>query len=148
MTPRPTYETAADLSRERHVIARAAEAWGAAPRKLPKSYGLDFAFVRGRVVVAWAEVKVRTYSASAFPTYMLSLHKWTRGREWSRATRVPFILVVRFTDAILYTVTDDSPPAVQFAGRADRGDWQDAEPCVMLPMTNFRRLQHDHGKQA
>lgn len=29
---------------------------------------------------------------------------------------------------------------VDFAGRADRGDWQDGEPCAMIPLRDFKRL--------
>jgi hypothetical protein len=138
---RPVYETTEDLAREREAITRAAERFEAVPRKLPRSYGLDFAWVRGKRVVAFAEVKVRKVPSTQYADYMVSLSKLIRARELWKVTRCPFYLVVEFSDGIRVWLDDaKSCPKVEFMGRTDRGDWQDEEPCALIPMDKFGRL--------
>jgi hypothetical protein len=49
--------------------------------------------------------------------------------------------IVGFDDDQRYLKVDPAMPLrISMAGRKDRGDKADMEPCVHLPITHFRRL--------
>jgi hypothetical protein len=135
---RPQYERDSDLAAEAEVIAAIEDRWSCRAIKLPKSYRLDFALTKGEQVRAWAEIKCR---GRRYPTYMLSLHKALAGLEMARATGCPFLLVVRYPDGIVYArMQEEMAQSCGIGGRKDRGDWQDIEPVVHIPMDHFRGL--------
>lgn len=140
---RPTYETEADRKNEKRVAQKAASAWGGClAEKLPKQYRADFGFVDSREsVLAWAEVKCRTNEHDRYPTYMLSLAKWLEAERLSQDTGLPFYLLVEFTDGIYYLrVKKLEGISIKMGGRSDRGDAQDREPTVHIPMRHFKPL--------
>jgi hypothetical protein len=136
---RPLYESQSDLQNEFAVAALLAKRWSCEFRKLPIKYGVDFAVCQGRDIVAFAEIKCRSYSYSQLDRlggYMVSAHKWAVGLTLSRSFDVPLVLIVRLTDGIFWT--KDTSGKLVMGGRSDRGDEQDIEPCVLLPMSSFR----------
>lgn len=140
MRARPLYETTESLSEERLVAERIGEAWSCNPVKLARAYQLDFALCRDDAVQAWAEVKVRT---KRYPTYMLSLHKWLAAVELHERTGLPALLVVQWPDLLAYCALSGlrRPLSVTMGGRRDRGDWQDMEPVVHIPLEFFNRVR-------
>lgn len=139
---RPVYETAHDRARETGVSEALALAWRCEVHKLPRLYACDFAVMRDNVVQAWLEIKVRNASYS---TYLLSLHKWIKGVELSEATGKPFLLVVSWPvdgeRVICYRPLVREPVHVVLGGRKDRGDPNDVEPMVEIPMSGFRTIR-------
>jgi len=105
-------------------------------KKLPIFYELDFAVVKNdRTIEAWLEVKERTgfYSDWIFP-----FSKWLTGKKFSEESGKPFYIVQSYpkggkTVVIYLEVTPDLKPEVIWAGRKDRGDWQDMAPHISLP---------------
>ena len=72
---------------------------------------------------------------------MLSVAKLQAAQELCRISKAVFILVVKCADAIYWVkITDYTQFPVVIAGRKDRKDSQDIEPCVMIPMQNFTSL--------
>ena len=136
---RPFYESSEDIQREQSVAAAAAIRWGCEARKLPKAYQLDWAFFRG-TLKAWCEIKCRNTAHAAYPTLLLSAHKWNDGLTFAERFSVPFILLIKWRDGIRYWEVTDIKPEVQVGGRKDRGDAQDIEPCVHLPKELFKQL--------
>jgi hypothetical protein len=145
---RPTYETPGDRAREAAVVDAFASHYSLETIKLPARYPLDFGVLRdsedGKVITAFGEVKVRTHSFGAFPTVILSVAKWAEGMALVERTGTRFLLVVgwdsgsdvRWVD--LTTLT--GPPRIAPGGRQDRGDSDDSEPVVHIPIHVFRRV--------
>lgn len=145
---RPLYETESDRVVEREVISKLAEAWGLGYAKMKMSSVIDFALLDGKKVVAVAEVKARNYSSAdieRFGGLILSTGKVLAAKDWVSALWVPFILAIKLTDGIFYLVIEDEwdwpDMVIELAGRRDRGDLQDIEPCCLIPMELFKRLE-------
>jgi hypothetical protein len=144
---RPLYESEGDRTVEREAIEKIASAWGLSFAKMKISNVVDFALLNGKKVVAVAEVKGRNYSSvdiERFGGLILSAGKMLAAQGWVNLLRVPFVLVVKLTDGLFYMVfepdTDWPELSVEMAGRKDRNDWQDIEPCCLIPMNLFKRI--------
>ena len=144
---RPLYESERDRTVEREAIEKIASAWGLSFAKMKISNVVDFALLNGKKVVAVAEVKGRNYSSvdiERFGGLILSAGKMLAAQGWVNLLRVPFVLVVKLTDGLFYMVfepdTDWPELSVEMAGRKDRNDWQDIEPCCLIPMNLFKRI--------
>jgi|TARA_R110000822_G_scaffold253319_1_gene379825 hypothetical protein len=141
---RPLYETSADLAREKEIASDLERKWGCKFIKMPIRYHLDFVLVKNDVVVAYAELKTRNYSMEAIGKmggYLMSIGKWQSAKSLSESSKVPFILIVKTLDG-LYRARFDTfvPDSVLVRGRTDRDDWQDIEPCVLLNVNKFIRV--------
>lgn len=139
---RPTYETKADLDGEAQIIEMLSSRWSAEFSKLPLQYKLDYAIQRDGCVVAFCELKARKYSMEridAMGGYMISLAKWMAANDLNSITSAPFILIVKTTEGVWhYKVEDFQQPNIVIAGRNDRNDWQDVEPCVLIDCDKFK----------
>jgi hypothetical protein len=147
---RPTYETEDDLQRESEVIKKIESAWKCQAVKLSIKYSLDYGLKRADKVVAFCEIKTRNYTMESIGKmggYLLSLGKWTAAKQLSDATKLPFFLIAKTLDGVYYAqfnsqINDSfSIDDVLFRGRTDRNDWQDIEPCVLLNVSRFNKLQ-------
>lgn len=138
---RPMYENAASLEAETSLKDDIERAWRVSLVKLPISYAVDYAAVRGKSVAAWFELKCRTTLYGTYDTYMLSLHKWQALKSLARIR--PSFLVVRFVDGpwFLRVQADGMPSDVVIGGRFDRGDPQDIEPVVLIDMSKFEKMR-------
>lgn len=141
---RQLYETQEDLSSEAEVANYLSKIWKCEMSKLPIRYHLDFVAQRGKNAVAFCEVKVRNYSMEQIGKmggYMLSLGKWSSAKQMCEASGLPFILVIKTTDGIWFSLIDSfKPDSVIVNGRTDRDDWQDIEPCVLIKQSRFKRI--------
>ena len=81
---RPKYETQADRNNEQRVADLLAEK-GYSLDKLPMSFGLDVAITDDfeEKIVAFAEIKARTFEMNKYPTAMINLHKVIRAHDIS-----------------------------------------------------------------
>lgn len=137
---RKIYQTAEDKKRQGSVAERLMEAWNCDFVTAP-----DLSFVDGKVLdsggrlAALVEIKTRRNASTKYPTYMLSAHKWRNALQAANEYRVPFMLVVEFTDGI-YAAKIRSDYNIQKGGRYDRGDSMDVEDCVYIPMADFRKV--------
>jgi hypothetical protein len=141
---RQLYETQEDLSSEAEVADYLSKIWKCEMSKLPIRYHLDFVAQRGKNAVAFCEVKVRNYSMEQIGKmggYMLSLGKWSSAKQMCEASGLPFILIIKATDGIWFSLIDSfKPDSVIVNGRTDRDDWQDIEPCVLIKQSRFKRI--------
>jgi hypothetical protein len=136
-TPRPTYETEADRSREEQVAEYLESRWGLARRKLPIKDRFDYAFLdKSRHIDRYVEIKCRSHNIGKYPTIMLSSSKVLTAKAVSFFLGIPCYLVVRFGDGTIHSVIMSAgghlPPEI--GGRFDRGDPQDVEPVVHYPV--------------
>jgi hypothetical protein len=139
---RPMYETEADRGKEGSFIGDLCAAWQCEARKLPIHYKLDFAMMRDGIIKAFLETKVRTYERDYFDTYMISMAKVLAAREYSAFAGVPSLLAVRWSDGDGFIALNGMKDfEIGFGGRGDRGDPQDMEPIVFIPIENFREVR-------
>ena len=143
---RPIYETDKDREQEADFIKELCIAWKCEAKKLPIHYKLDFALIREGVIRAFLEMKIRSYAKGYFDTYMISMAKVLAAQEYSAFAGVASLLAVRWNDEdgfiALHKMKDFH---LGFGGRGDRGDSQDMEPVVFIPIQHFRRIRVQNG---
>ncbi len=133
------YENEHTLANERVVISALAEKWGVGVVKLPRRYSVDFALLRDKKVMAWAELKSRGNPIHTYPTYQVSLHKYLNLAALCRDTSIISLLIVEWQDCVGY-VNIPTPIDIVFGGTTKRGDWEDQEPMVEIPISEFKIL--------
>ncbi len=136
---RPLYETKINLNSEIKVMDYVSQCWNVVYFKLPMSYKIDYAIYRDTNLVGFAEVKCRTHTFGAFPTYIISLAKVLEARRLGRETNTTSILIVSWLGALAY-LDFFSPFTTKQGGRSDRGDWQDQEPMEHFELKYFKRV--------
>jgi hypothetical protein len=137
MTMRPTYENGSTLAEEIAIAKEVGELWDVNLTKMPRAYRLDFSIrnMQGRFK-AWTEIKRRFHKFDTYPNTFLSLGKVFAAREFNEYTELPCLFIVKFDDCIAYA--DMLPKRELFqGGRNDRDDWQDQEPLVLVPKSDF-----------
>jgi hypothetical protein len=145
---RPMYERATDRANESEVAGLVADKWRCEARKQPIAYQIDYALLRDTGVVALMEVKDRPKYTwdyfSRFGGYRLSLHKWDAALRYSRAMNLPFVLAVRASGDLRRLVFQPGGgwdvDGLIWAGRKDRGDWQDQEAHAVFKAERFQPL--------
>tara|TARA_Y100000310_G_scaffold331399_1_gene404871 strand:+ start:664 stop:1095 length:432 start_codon:yes stop_codon:yes gene_type:complete len=139
---RPLYETDKDRDREAGFVEELCIAWQCEARKLPIRYKLDYTLIQEGIIRAFLEVKIRSYAKAHFDTYMISMAKVLAAQEYSAFAGVASLLAVRWDDEdgfiALHKMKDFH---LGFGGRGDRGDSQDMEPVVLIPIQHFRRIR-------
>ena len=138
---RPTYETQQDVAHEEVVINLLCDKWKCTAHKAPRFYQTDWSLSKNGEVKAMAEIKFRNKS---YPTYILSLHKFTNLLMGS-ISGVRHLLVVCWPEdgkrVVKYVeITHGLYSKVIHGGRKDRGDSQDQEPMVEIPIERFRTV--------
>lgn len=145
---RPTYESIGDLMLEETVAEHLAKVWNGTMQKMEKFYPVDYALMQNGEVAFWVEIKCRNYSSTELAKmggYMLSVKKLSEIRKLLDTTGIPTDLVVKLTDGIYAARLLGIGPRLKvvIAGRRDRGDPADLEPCAMLPMGHFKKVAED-----
>lgn len=136
---RPLYESESDRSNERAVAQQINASWGVEVVKLPGLYPSDYAITKGKHITALLEIKCRNHELDTFETLWLSLRKVSGCKSMALEAEIPFYLVVRFKHEIRWMLVAKKYPTI-FAGRTDRGDWQDMEPLVEFPVSKFNKF--------
>jgi hypothetical protein len=139
---RPVYESAKDRKAERFFMFLFPEYV-----KVPKAYGFDFLYQSDTGEIFINELKVRNYSKDQVPDgkLILSYNKVLEMINFPAAGRgITFLL----TDGMYYASVDQYErtnshyfPRLTFAGRTDRNDWQDKEPCVQYDVNKLRLVK-------
>lgn len=141
MNERPKYESQQDIELEAGVAKHLASKWSSDAVKLPKFYKCDWALKRGKKVGALLEIKCRKNASDKYPTIILSADKWTYLRQMDESLGVPAFFVAKFTDGIRFIRPAKAQGfTVEMGGRHDRGDWQDVEPVVHIPVSSMTEV--------
>jgi hypothetical protein len=143
---RPLYETDQDRQLEADVGKTLSVLWGCSLIRMKRACVIDYAIKRSGEIVAVMEIKCRTYTYEKLHSMgglILSAHKMQSAKAWRDTHNVAFVLALGLPDGV-YTFsikTEDEWPffPLIIAGRHDRGDAQDIEPCVVIPMERFVR---------
>ncbi len=137
---RPTYESPDDLAAEQEVADIIARRWSVDPVKMPMRFRIDYALFRDHDrLVAWAEVRCRSVSLDRYPTCILSVSKVKAGLRLAEAHCVPFLFIVRWTDAIGW-IRPSLDLETGVCGRWDRNDPADRDQVVIMPINQFKLL--------
>jgi len=139
---RPMYETPADRGREL-IALKAIESFSRKRGvKLPITYRVDFAMEDRGEISSWIEVKCRNNTRNQYPTLSISLNKLMAGVALEERTKKPFFLVVHWEDFLGYIrINTLEGFKITMGGRTDRGDEQDKEPVVHIPVEQFKELK-------
>jgi len=143
---RPQYETELDLKNERLLRDRFERSFNVRTNKLPQRYYVDCAVtsVDSSVIIGIAEFKCRRTLRDQYPTYMMSLEKYQRGREMARGLSVPFYLIVHYGNGEVwwYDASQDDAVVTTWGGRTRlKRDADDEEPVVLIPNNYFKPLE-------
>jgi len=142
---RPTYESKEDLTHENNIKPVLEAKWNCTLNKLSYKYQLDWLAMRGKDLMAFVEFKHREkLSIGAYPRYMMSLDKWMKAKQLCKEVEIPFIMVITFAEGTYYGVFPHNglhDVAYMWGGRYDRGDKQDVEPMVLLPLKKFMKIE-------
>lgn len=137
---RPMYETKEDREREEAVVQKVAARFNCRWKKIPMRYRADYALLLGNEVLRFIEVKVRR---EMIEPYWISLDKWEHLSRLSLSARELSLIVVQWP-GVLASVTvmpSNRERVAVWGGRRDRGDWQDEEPMVRVPLERFKKLE-------
>jgi hypothetical protein len=138
---RPVYETALNKSAEDEVADQIAKAWDIQLVKLKPLYRFDRAFIFENEITGYCEIKCRTNKSTDYPTYLLSMDKYTAATALNQLMEKSVYLVVAWTDITGWVKLVYNPEwRVKMGGRMDRNDEQDMEPCVFIPVKDFKAL--------
>jgi len=138
---RPLYETQEHLTGEKSFGEVIQDKWKCVLTKLPIQYGLDFCTYKDNKFSGFIELKNRTCSKKSFDTYIISLSKFLKAKEFFRTTGFPTYLCVKWTDDMGYVRLDKLESIeIKQGGRTDRNDWQDVEPVIHISMEHFNKL--------
>lgn len=144
---RPMYESSRDRANEQRAIEAYCQSHGERVHavKLPMAYTVDWGIFHDDSLICWAECKRRFNPKNRYETILLSCRKYLTGLDLGRLSGKPFLLVVEWDDSLGYHVCDGRAARdIRVGGRRDRGDWQDIEPVVHIPVKDFLELpKHD-----
>lgn len=140
---RPRYETEQDLNIEWSIGVEFARRFKAEARKLPDGarYSIDLGIFREGKMVAVAEVKDRPSWRRSYRDVILGLSKVRELYSYHKMT-VPAFFVVRLENVIHYAAIDQRVEnwKITWAGRTDRKDSEDVEPCIHIPYEAFKAI--------
>ena len=134
---RPRYEQEGDRQAEVKIMERVATALGFSDfRKLPASYVLDFAAIRGKDIAGFVEVKRRHNKISQYPDIFVALHKLNAASQLNMIGKKT-IFAVEWDDCTGWLLLED-PSHISFTGRVDRNDPADLEPMAHFPIDRVK----------
>jgi hypothetical protein len=140
---RPIYETDFDRDREFETINSVSMEWGVSFCRTPVRYPCDAVLLKDGHVIGWAEVKNRDCYRDTYPTYLISVSKVIDLLNYEEKTGFPAVIIVGWNDIIGHIEVKRIPYCkIGMGGRMDRGDWQDQEPCFMVPIHMFKFIPY------
>lgn len=137
--PRPIYETNRNKRIENRIAEKLGEHWNCQIVKLKAAYAeIDRAAIRDEEIGAFVEIKRRYVDRETYPDIILSLSKVKEAFVLESCSGKPCYFVVQFNDCLAWAKMVVKGRTVRMAGRFDRDDPQDVEPCVAIPIDEFK----------
>lgn len=117
-------------------------AWKCQARPSPHFAHYDYELDRGDRMAAIVEVKTRRCPHDKYAETYITLEKWYRLFDLSRALEVPAFYVVNFTDEIRYIeAAKIDPRRFETCGRHDRPYMRhDISTKILVPVADMGRL--------
>lgn len=134
-----------DTASENYVASVMEREWGCTVHRYGYLDAWDFIGVKGGKTAFIAELKTRNVESTTYQTVFLSAHKWFALSNAALGLGVPALFIVRFTDLIAYQRFDDIDASNnRIAGRRDRGERNDLELMIDVPISSMHVLEHAH----
>ena len=136
---RPIYEQDHDIANE-IAFMRRAESSGIVAHQLKKCYPCDFYFKKGDRS-ALVEYRRRNVKKDTYPDIFISAYKYSILKPMAQSLGVRFLFYVEFNDGLFVadlTHFEVTPNDIKIGGRTDRGDRQDIEPLIAIPIDEFK----------
>jgi hypothetical protein len=134
---RPIYETEQDREHEQIIAEWVEKRWCVEAQKMPMRYEFDYMLMRSSMV-AIMEIKRRL---KKYDTLIISMQKVVTMQLYSEQFGVPAVLTVSWPEEEpQYTLLNAARTAgyrIEWGGRDDRGDDQDKEPVIHIPVEHF-----------
>jgi hypothetical protein len=138
---RPIYETDSDRTRQTEAAKSIEVNQGVKLIALSDKYVFDYAIVNQKEITGFMEIKVRTNPSTQYPDYLISADKMFRALLWKEQLGMNVFLCVQWTDKLgIHEIRPENDYPCRLAGRTDRGDVQDLEPCLFIPIAWFKQL--------
>ena len=136
---RPIYEDDGDRANEQRLKSLLEKKWDVHLTKIPKSYHADFFASRKGKIVSFVEIKVRSISIKKYDSYMISLMKIVGILNYTERINIPCFLFIQWSDAMGYIkITNEIIKDVRMQSVNFRNDPNDLEPCVHIPISDFK----------
>ena len=144
---RPFYETSKDRAEELIAAKKIAAYFLFDIVQLKPACHADFGIIKSGKVIGVMEVKRRKYTYDQMERMgglMISAVKMQSLMNWKSSFGLGIMVGLQLSDGIyafMVSRKDDLPmkSEIRIMGRTDRGDDQDMEPCVLLPMSEFTK---------
>lgn len=141
----PIYEKRTDRDRQEEARAILSEYWKVDIYDVPRFYQCDWQLMRNERTYAFAEYKWRSYSSTQIDEwggFKLKLSKYIHGAQLLEWTGVPWLFVADLTDGLfLYKMEEVvQPETIGRFGTTRRGDKNDLEPAIIIPMEEFEDI--------
>jgi len=146
---RKLYENEKSIADETNFADWIQNIWNCQLNKLPISYGLDYLAFRDDVAVSFVELKNRSCNKETYPTYMISLSKLLKAKDYKRNLGLSSILCISWKDQKGWlNLSNLTNFTIGFGGRYDRNDWQDVEPVAYIPIYSFNAFMNESELDA
>ena len=134
---RPRYERESDRQAETKIMEKVVQALGFTGfKKLPASYVLDFAALRGNEIAGFVEVKRRHNAMNKYPDIFVALNKLNAASQLKMIGKKT-IFAVEWDDCTGWVLLEN-PSHISIAGRTDRNDAADIEPVAHFPIDRIK----------
>jgi hypothetical protein len=131
------HESDADIANEKRIVEAFAQHCGSKVKYMPKAYPFDAMLLKG-YKCAFVDARKTSYEIGRFPTRCLSLQKYISLKLY--AAFAPTFYVIEWADAIgYYEIKEDSKLPIFYMSR-NSGDPRDNEPCVEIPIADFKKF--------
>jgi len=131
------HETYEDIANEKRIVLEFAKHCGGKAKYMPKAYPFDAMILKGDKY-AFVDARKSGYEINRFPTRCLSLQKYISLKLY--AAFAPTFYVIEWADAMgYYEIKENSKLPIFYMSR-NSGDPRDNEPCVEIPIADFKRF--------
>jgi len=134
-------ETDEQREAERRLMNRIAKPWDVSIMQHEKGDRIDGTVFEARTICGFVEVKRRTIRSSDYPDVFIDTDKIVHGLERSQLLSVPLIVLIEWTDTVMWRLTTDLG-RIGYNGNRARGDADDRvsyyminefQPCTFRP---------------
>jgi hypothetical protein len=132
------FETEQHREVEARMLQEVADKYGYQVERCSKAYPVDAVFMRNGVAKRLVEARRRYNSKNAYPTFRWGLQKYVHVMQFSDV--LPTTLIVEWTEGIYaLDIMRKQYPVGFFRPREARRE-ADNEPCVEIPVSDFKAV--------
>lgn len=144
---RPEYEREEHRQTEAAIKQQVEALHGVSLHKSPRYYEIDYFVTKNgsKNIIAWVEIRGKEFNQHSYPTFYTSLMKFISVARMSHMTGKPAYIIAVWKDyAGFYKCEwqDTRRFEIKIGGRTtnSRGDAQDIEPVIHIPVDEFKPL--------